>query len=194
MLSNFYSTKPSRINNVSSFFPNEEAHCWLGEISERFQMRVDRLERAESTIWHSVREWCLGYASASLLLERCHDVAQKVSRFLERNVSCELKGQEIFEFYQKGWPMTRDVAVRIPRHAFETEISSLYIKKICSIYKQAKRLNVADFCTWTLSAQKKQNFTYLADSSLWPENGFLRARLSGTSLLYQASFNSLPLS
>lgn len=56
ILSNFFNSKPLWVVNHSVYFPTN------------FDMRPERLERTEDTVWHSVEEWLLGYIPAGILL------------------------------------------------------------------------------------------------------------------------------
>lgn len=61
ILSNFFSTKSTRIVKPDTYFPSNNEDSWLGHISELFSMIKERLERSDEDVWHSVEEWSLGY-------------------------------------------------------------------------------------------------------------------------------------
>lgn len=154
ILSNFFSTKTTRIVKPETYFPSNNKDSWLGLISNRFSMLKERLERSDDDIWHSVDEWSLGYISAGLLLECDMSVVREISSFIKRNVQCELKGREIFNFLQRGWSQGKGPAPRIPRHTMRNPIDNLYIRKIVASYKLLRSINANDYIRWILSANK----------------------------------------
>lgn len=157
ILSNFYSTKQSRVLSRQVHFPEEDARTWFGHISPRFSMIKDRLERADETVWHSLTEWILGYRAAGKLLKCDFKAIEEITNFLRHSVQCDLKGKEIFNYLQLGWTQGKGTHVRILRPKLRTIIENPYIKNIISCYGSLRKVKTEDHLDWILNAGKNKN-------------------------------------
>lgn len=111
----------------------------------------ERLERADDTVWHSVKEWILGYTSVNLLTNKGSSVVTEVASFLNRHISCDLKGQEIYTFLQKGWAPGKHSSTRGAKYNPIIPLDDPYLALISSGYKNLKKLNITDFAAWILT-------------------------------------------
>lgn len=161
IISNFYSTGRTKIasDKRKMLFHDEDNECWLPEISERFVIEKVHLENCESTLWHSLTEWIIGYQSAVYLMKgKKEKVVEEVENFLRTVIKCDLKGAEIFRFSQRSMISEGRSSVAVPRHTLKISIDDPYIIKVIKVYKKLKQVKITDWAGWLVFPKPR---TYL---------------------------------
>lgn len=118
ILCNFYSCGITKVDvkRRESLFHKEPT--WLSDLSPRFYSTPVKFERCEETVWHSLDEWVIGYASGQKMVDGCMEAKNEVCSYLRKTVTCPLQGSEIFTFLRRGWPADSKVCVRLPSTSF----------------------------------------------------------------------------
>lgn len=149
ILSNFFRSGANKIDEElrESLFPGL-SNSWLPYVSPSFVHKSLRLERADDTIWHSKSEWIIGYRAGHHLQQAKDEAVEELISFLERAITCELQGIEIFKFRQNGWQKPSPAALRLPRMTIDGRTHDQNIIKIARLYDQLRRLNISDYSLW----------------------------------------------
>nr|APG79109.1 hypothetical protein 1 [Hubei lepidoptera virus 4] len=159
ILSNFYSSGRNKLasDRVKEFVHDKDNDCWLSELSERFIIERINLERAESTVWHSLIEWIIGYRSALHLIKGAKsEIVEHIETFLSSTIKCDLKGTEIYQFRQKSLTSDKNPPL-LPRHQVRGEIVDPYLIKVAKVYKKLRLVQIPDWARWLVTFKHKTN-------------------------------------